>query len=163
MSKLSMNKLSIFVIATLCAGSTLAAENVKKVSPQDLARYWLLESRTAQQANIPWRGKNLNAPTCAAVAYTIGNDGRTRDVTLEKIVPDGDLGKTAVDVVSHMRFAATAQNAQRLPVRTYVAMPFNLPDANSPSAADRARREQALAACKLGGYGNDNDVVIPVR
>ena len=145
MSKLSMNKLSIFVIATLCAGSTLAAENVKKVSPQDLARYWLLESRTAQQANIPWRGKNLNAPTCAAVAYTIGNDGRT------------------VDVVSHMRFAATAQNAQRLPVRTYVAMPFNLPDANSPSAADRARREQALAACKLGGYGNDNDVVIPVR
>ena len=163
MSKLSMNKLSIFVIATLCAGSTLAAENVKKVSPQDLARYWLLESRTAQQANIPWRGKNLNAPTCAAVAYTIGNDGRTRDVTLEKIVPDGDLGKTAVDVVSHMRFAATAQNAQRLPVRTYVVMPFNLPDANSPNAADRTRRAQALAPCKLQGYGEDNDVVIPVR
>ena len=158
-----MNKFSLVVLLAACIGTVSAAENVKKVAPENLARYWLLESKSAQQANIPWRGKNLNAPTCAAVAYTIGNDGRTRDVALEKIVPDGDLGKTAVDVVSHMRFAATAQNASRLPVRTYVAMPFNLPDANAPSAADRARREQALAACKLSGYGNDNDVVIPVR
>lgn len=158
-----MNKLPIAILLAICAGNAIAAENVKKVPPENLARYWLLESATAQQANLPWRGKNLNAPTCAAVAYTIGNDGRTRDVTLEKIVPDGDLGKTAVDVVSRMRFAATPQNAGRLPVRTYVVMPFNLPAANSTSAADRARREQALAPCKLADFGNDNDVVIPVR
>ncbi|MDE1961659.1 MAG: energy transducer TonB [Xanthomonadaceae bacterium] len=158
-----MNKLPIVILVAVCAGSVLAAENVRKVPPENLARYWLLESRTAQQANVPFRGKNLNAPTCAAVAYTIGNDGRTRDVTLEKIVPDGDLAKVAVNVVSRMRFAATPQNAGRLPVRTYVVMPFNLPDAKAPNAADRARREQALAPCKLSGYGNDNDVVIPVR
>ena len=158
-----MNKLSIVVIAAVCASSAVAAENVRKVPPENLARYWLLQSKSATQANVPWRGKNLDAPTCAAVAYTIGNDGRTRDVTLEKIVPDGDLAKVAVNVVTEMRFAATPQNAARLPVRTYVAMPFNLPSANSTSAADLARRAQALAACKVTGYGNDNDVVIPVR
>lgn len=158
-----MNKLSIAILATVCAGSAIAVENVKKVSPENLARYWLLESKTAQEANVPFRGKNLNAATCASVAYTIGNDGRTRDVTLEKIVPDGDLAKVAVNVVSRMRFAATPQNSGRLPVRTYVVMPFNLPDAKAPNAADRARRERALAPCKLSGYGNDNDIVIPVR
>ncbi|MBS0557084.1 MAG: energy transducer TonB [Proteobacteria bacterium] len=158
-----MNRSALAVIIMLCTGGVLAAENVKRVAPEDLARYWLLESRSAQQADIPWRGKNLNAPTCAAVAYTIGNDGRTRDVALEKIVPDGDLGKAAVNVVTQMRFAATAQNAGRLPVRTYVVMPFNLPAANSPNAADRARREQALAPCKLEGYGSTTEVVIPVR
>ena len=158
-----MNKLSIVIIAALFAGNVIAAENVRKVAPENLARYWLLQSSTAQQANVPWRGKNLDAPTCAAVAYTIGNDGRTRDVALEKIVPDGDLAKVAVNVVSEMRFAATPQNAGRLPVRTYVVMPFNLPAADSPNATDRTRRAQALAACKLEGYGNDNDVVIPVH
>ena len=159
-----MTKFSIkLAIAALCAATAaIAAENVRKVAPENLARYWLLESKTAQQANVPWRGRNLDAPTCAAVAYTIGNDGRTRDVKLEKIVPDGDLAKVAVDVVSRMHFAAAAQNASRLPVRTYVAMPFNLPDANAPSAADRAKRERALQACKLEGYG-EKDIVIPVR
>ena len=158
-----MNKLSIAIVAAFCVGGAIAAENVRKIPPENLARYWLLQSGTAQQANVPFRGKNLDAPTCAAVAYTIGNDGRTRDVALEKIVPDGDLAKVAVNVVSRMRFAATPHNAGRLPVRTYVVMPFNLPDANSPNAADRTKRAQALAPCKLGGYGNDNDVVIPVR
>ena len=158
-----MSKISIAIIAAFLAGNALAAENVRKVPPENLARYWLLQSKSATQANVPFRGKNLDAPTCAAVAYTIGNDGRTRDVALEKIVPDGDLAKVAVNVVSEMRFAATPQNAGRLPVRTYVVMPFNLPAADSPNATDRTKRAQALAACKLDGYGNDNDVVIPVH
>jgi hypothetical protein len=158
-----MSKISIAIITAFLAGNVFAAEDVRKVSPENLARYWLLQSKSATQANVPFRGKNLEAPTCAAVAYTIGNDGRTRDVALEKIVPDGDLAKVAVNVVSEMRFAATPQNAGRLPVRTYVVMPFNLPAADSPNAADRAKRVQALAACKLGGYGNDNEVVIPVH
>jgi len=158
-----MNKLSIVVIAAVCASNAIAAENVRKIPPENLARYWLLQSKSATSANVPFRGKNLDAPTCAAVAYTIGNDGRTRDVTLEKIVPDGDLAKVAVNVVNEMRFAATPSNASRLPVRTYVVMPFNLPSANSTSTAELAKREQVLAACKLTGYGNDNDVVIPVR
>lgn len=158
-----MNKFFIAIIAIVCAGQSLAAENVRKVPPENLARYWLLQSKSATQANVPFRGKNLDAPTCAAVAYSIGNDGRTRDVTLEKIVPDGDLAKVAVGVVQEMRFAATPQNAGRLPVRTYVVMPFNLPGANSTNSADLAKREQTLAPCKLSGYGNDNDIVIPVR
>jgi hypothetical protein len=159
-----MSKFSIAIIAAFFASNALAVENVRKVPPENLARYWLLQSKSATSANVPFRGKNLDAPTCAAVAYTIGNDGRTRDVALEKIVPDGDLAKVAVNVVSEMRFAATAQNAGRLPVRTYVVMPFNLPAADSPNAADRAKRAQTLAACKLDGYGgNEATQVIPVR
>ncbi len=152
--------LAIAVIAV----NTLAAERVYLIAPDRLAHYWLLQSASATQANVPFRGKNLNAPTCAAVAYTVGNDGRTRDIQLEKIVPDGDLAKVAVDVVARMRFVATPQNAARLPVRTYVVMPFNLPDANSPNGAERARRQQALNACKLSGYGEtEKPVVVPVR
>ena len=158
-----MNRLLIAIPIAMFASQVLAAENVRKVPPERLAHYWLLQSKSATQANVPFRGKNLDAPTCAAVAYTIGNDGRTRDVKLEKIVPDGDLAKVAVGVVQEMRFAATSQNAGRLPVRTYVVMPFNLPGANSTNAAEHAKREQTLAPCKLSGYGNDNDVVIPVH
>jgi hypothetical protein len=161
---MSIKFFGVFVFAAFLTGQALAAENVRKVPPENLARYWLLQSSTAAQASLPFRGKNLNAPTCAAVAYTIGNDGRVRDVALEKIVPDGDLAKVALNVVSGMRFAATAQNASRLPVRTYVVMPFNLPSANSPNEADRNRRAQALAACQLEGYGEENATqVIPVR
>ncbi|MGH8042433.1 MAG: energy transducer TonB [Rudaea sp.] len=146
------------------AVNTFAAERVHMIAPDQLAQYWLLQSASATQANVPFRGKNLNAPSCAAVAYTVGNDGRTRDIQLEKIVPDGDLAKVAVDVVARMRFAATPQNAARLPVRTYVVMPFNLPDANSANAAERAKRTQALAACTLSGYGEKTkDVVIPIK
>lgn len=159
-----MNKIFVAVIATGLVGHALAAEHVQKIPPERLAHYWLLQSKSATQANVPFRGKNLDAPTCAAVAYTIGNDGRTRDVTLEKLVPDGDLGKVAVGVVTDMRFAATPQNLGKTPVRTYVAMPFNLPSANSSNAAELARRTQGLAPCQLEGYGEKNATqVIPVR
>lgn len=153
-----------FLMAVLPVTATLAAENIRKVAPENLARYWLLQSKSAQKADVPFRGKNLDAPTCAAVAYTIGNDGRVRDVKLEKIVPDGDLAKVAVSVVSEMRFAAVPQNAARLPVRTYVAMPFNLPSASSTKPEDRALRTKGLAPCELDGYGEKPATqVVPVR
>jgi hypothetical protein len=157
-----MRRITTLVVAAFLASGASAAGNVRKVAPERLSQYWLLQSSSAAQASLPFRGKNLHAPTCAAVAYTIGNDGRVRDVKLEKIVPDGDLAKVAVDVVSRMRFAAVPQNANRLPVRTYVVMPFNLPSANAPNADDRERRAQAMAACHLSGYG-EKEVVIPVR
>lgn len=159
-----MSKLTIAIVALCGATTSLAAERVQQIAPERLAHYWLLQSKSATQANVPFRGKNLDAPTCAAVSYTIGNDGRTREVKLEKLVPDGDLGKVAVSVVTEMRFAATPQNLGKTPVRTYVAMPFNLPSANSTNAADLARRTQGLAPCQLDGYGEKNATqVVPIR
>lgn len=158
-------KLSLVACAMwLAAGTTFAVERAQLIPPERLAHYWLLQSASAMQANVPFRGKNLEVPTCAAVAYTIGNDGRTREVKLEKIVPPGDLAKVAVDVVMRMHFAATPQNLGMTPVRTYVAIPFNLPDANSSNAADRAKRAQVLDKCKLDGFGgNSKETVVPIR
>jgi hypothetical protein len=159
-----MGKLLIAIIAAICAGNALAADRVQLIPPERLAHYWLLESGSATQASVPNSGHNLDAPSCAAVAYTVGNDGRTRDVKLEKLVPAGDLGKVAVSVVAAMRFAAAPQNLGKTPVRTYVAMPFNLPSANSANSADLARRTQGLAPCQLEGYGERGATqVVPIR
>lgn len=158
-------KLSLMACAMwLVAGDVFAAERAQLISPERLAHYWLLQSTSASQANVPFRGKNLEVPSCAAVAYTIGNDGLTRNVKLERIVPPGDLGKVATDVVVQMRFAATPQNHARTPVRTYVVMPFNLPDAKAADAAGRAQRMQVMDKCKLDGFGdNSKETVVPIR
>ena len=55
-----MSKLSIAIIATFFAGNVLAAENVRKVPPENLARYWLLQSKSATQANVPANGAPLD-------------------------------------------------------------------------------------------------------
>ena len=157
-------KMLVVLALAVLPTSVFAAERAQLIAPDRLAHYWLLQSASATQANVPFRGKNLDVPTCAAVAYTVGNDGRTRDVKLEKIVPPGDLAKVAVDVVMRMRFAATPQNLGRTPVRTYVAIPFNLPDTNSSNAADRVTRAQVLDKCKLDGFGGSpKETVVPIR
>ena len=131
---------------------TPAAEKPISVPPERVSNYWLL----ADTGNplMPNSGRNLNAPSCAAVSYVIEKDGSTSHAKLEKIVPDGDLAKVAVNVVGAMRFAPAKQNLGKTPVATYVVIPFNLPDANSPGAAERAR---VLAQCKLDGYGGKAD------
>jgi hypothetical protein len=139
-------------MASVCA----AAEKPQVIPPERLANYWLLAS--AGEANVPNSGHNLDAPSCAAVSYIVEKDGSTSQVKLERLVPDGDLGKVAVGVVAGMRFAAAKQNLGKDRVFTYVVIPFNLPDANSTNAANRAKRAQVLAACKLDNFkqgGND--------
>jgi hypothetical protein len=96
------------------------------------------------------------------VAYVVEKDGSTSHVELKKLVPDGDLGKVAVSVVQEMQFAAAPQNPGKTPVSTYVAMPFNLPSANSTNPADIELRKRTLDACKLEGYGA-KETVIQVR
>ena len=139
-----------------------AAEKPQTIAPERLQNYWLLAD--TGQANIPNSGSNLNAPSCAAVSYVVEKDGSTSHVKLEKLVPEGDLGKVAVSVVAAMRFAATKQNQGKTPVFTYVVMPFNLPDANSPSAAERGERARVLAACRLDNFAPaPKELVVPVR
>jgi hypothetical protein len=125
---------------------------VKRVEPDRLAHYWLLDPASAQNANVPNSGYGLDAPTCAAVSYVVEKNGMTSHVKLERVVPDGPLGKVAVGVVKVLRYAAASQNAGKDPVATYVVMPFNLPNAASTNPADRAARARALDACKLDNF-----------
>jgi hypothetical protein len=125
---------------------------VKRVEPDRLAHYWLLDPASAQQANVPNSGYGLDMPTCAAVSYVVEKNGATSHVKLERAVPDGPLGKVAVGVVKVLRYAAAAENVGKDPVATYVVMPFNLPDAASTNPADRTKRARALDACKLENF-----------
>jgi len=146
----------------LSAGIVFAAEKPQTIPPEHLANYWLLVSGTAKQANAPNSGRNLDAPTCAAVSYIVEKDGSTSNIELKKLVPDGDLGKVAVGIVRDMQFVAAPQNAGKTPVYTYVVMPFNLPSASSTNPAEQTTRKHALDACKLEGFGG-KEMVIPVR
>ena len=127
---------------------------VKRIEPERLAHYWLLDPNSAQAANVPNSGYGLDLPTCAAVSYVVEKNGTTSHVKLERVVPDGPLGKVAVGVVSVLRYAAAAENAGKDPVATYVVMPFNLPDAASAKPADRAARTRVLDACRLDKFGS---------
>jgi hypothetical protein len=124
---------------------------VGRIPPERLAHYWLLIPESAQ-ANVPNSGYGLDAPTCVAVSYVVEKNGTTSHVKLERVVPPGLLGKVARNVVAGMRFAPAPQNLGKNPVHTYVVMPFNLPDPDSASAADRAERARVLAPCKLPDF-----------
>ena len=125
---------------------------VKRIEPDRLAHYWLLDPASAQNAYVPNSGAGLDAPTCVAVSYVVENTGATSHVKLERVVPDGRLGKVAVDIVKVLRYGAAAENAGKVPVATYVVMPFNLPGAASTNPADKVTRARVLGACKLENF-----------
>jgi hypothetical protein len=154
------NLCSVLFTACLATSAALAAEKPQVISPERLGNYWLLAQ--SPQANAPNSGRNLDAPSCAAVSYVVEKDGSTSHAKLERLVPDGDLGKFAVSVVAGMQFAASKQNLGKDRVFTYVVIPFNLPDAASANAADRAKRASVLAACKLDNFKQDGKEVINI-
>lgn len=139
-------------VAAADASADRIPAGVKRIEPDRLAHYWLLDPASAQAANVPNSGYGLDTPTCAAVSYVVEKNGATSHVKLERVVPDGPLGKVAVGVVKALRYAAASQNAGKDPVATYVVMPFNLPAAVSTNPADRAARARALDACKLDNF-----------
>ncbi|HEX4479643.1 MAG TPA: hypothetical protein VH082_02445 [Rudaea sp.] len=145
-------KTIVAVFAIGFVGSALAAERVQVIPPDHLANYWLLQSSSASAANVPNSGVNLDAPSCAVVSYVVEKDGSTSHVALERVVPQGDLGKVAVSVVSGMHFAAAPSNLGKDAVYTYVVMPFNLPGAQSTNAEDKAVRARVTDACKIDGF-----------
>ena len=152
-------KTHLLLTSLVIATAAHAAEKPQTLPPERLQSYWLLADTGSPM--IPNSGRNLNAPSCAAVSYVVQKDGSTSDVKLEKLVPEGDLGKVAVNVVGAMRFAAAPQNAGKTPVHTYVVLPFNLPDPTTPALAEQ--RAKALAPCKLDTFGPSGNDVIHVR
>ncbi|GAP65620.1 TonB family protein [Mizugakiibacter sediminis] len=144
--------------AALLATAATAEAATRRVAPERLEHYWILSNRADLTADAPISGRNLDKPSCAAVSYTIGSDGATYDLKLERVVPPGDLGKVAMSLVANMRYAFAPGNLAREPVRTYLIVPFNLPrppaDASSAAQAEvQAERDRIGAACRLPGYG----------
>ena len=139
-------------MAMIVVGSASAAERYQIIPPERLANYWLLQSSSASAANVPNSGVNLDKPTCTTVSYVVEKDGSTSHVKLERVAPQGDLGKVAVNIVSAMHFAAAPSNLGKDAVYTYVVMPFNLPGAQSTNVDDKALRARIIDACKLDDF-----------
>jgi len=146
---------SLLVLGLFFSTSAFAAEKPQTIAPERLQSYWLLADTGSPL--MPNSGRNLNAPSCAAVSYIVEKDGTTSHAKLEKLVPEGDLGKVALSVVSVMRFSAAPQNPGKTPVSTYVVIPFNLPDPTTPAFAEQ--RAKALAQCRLDNFAPGNDVI----
>lgn len=130
--------------ATLIATCAFAASNLRAVPPEQLDHYWLM-TNTEIDADVPNFGRNLDKPTCAAVTYMIGADGKTREIVVRRVVPAGDLASVAKSAVADLHYAPASANSAREPVFTYIIMPFNLPP-------DPATRAKITAACKLADF-----------
>ncbi len=138
------------LLSVLGSAPTFGAEKLQLVPPERLVKYWLLSAENGAEA--PNAGFNLDAPSCAAVSYVIGRDGSTSQIKVERIVPEGDLRKVALSVVRGLRYTAANANPGKDAVFTYVVLPFNLPAADSPKAAEREQRARVLTACKLEDF-----------
>ena len=126
------------------ATAAFAATSLRAVPPDQIDRYWL-RTNTELDVDVPNFGKNLDKPTCSAVTYVIGSDGKTRDIVVRRTVPAGDLSLVAKSAVADLRYAPAADNDGSEPVFTYIVMPFNLPP-------DPAIRAKITAACKLEDF-----------
>lgn len=126
--------------------STFAAtdSDLRAVPPDQIDRYWI-RTNTELDVDVPNYGKNLDKPTCSAVTYVIGADGVTRDITVRRTVPAGDLSLVAKSAVADLHYEAADDNDGNEPVFTYIVMPFNLPP-------DPAARAKITAACELTDF-----------
>ena len=133
---------------TLILASTLAStapdSSLRAVPPDQIDRYWI-RTNTELDVDVPNYGKNLDKPTCSAVTYVIGADGVTRDITVRRTMPAGDLSLVAKSAVADLHYEAADDNDGNEPVFTYIVMPFNLPP-------DPAARAKITAACELTDF-----------
>ncbi|GAH44628.1 MAG: energy transducer TonB [Rudaea sp.] len=142
-------RLALAVALTGAAGTAFALERAHLVQPADLSKWWLVSS--TGDPKMPSYGKGLTTPTCVAVSYRIERGGATSQIKLEKVVPDGDLGAVAIEIVKGLRYTAAQQNIGKDPVYTYVVLPFNAPDVNKgPGAA--AEKQRLLDPCKIDDF-----------
>jgi len=136
---------TLIAIAAGLLGPCIAAaqsmdQSPPRVIPTDqLAKYWMM-SNTQVDAEVPNFGRNMNQPGCATVSFVIEKNGTTSLVKVQRVVPEGDLGKVAKSVAAGLRFEATALNAGKDRVFSWLIFPFNLP-------ADPAARTAVMQQC----------------
>ncbi|MER3547229.1 MAG: energy transducer TonB, partial [Rhodanobacteraceae bacterium] len=138
--KSGMGRAATLLFAFSISAGAFAALNLRAVPPDQIDHYWL-RTNTELDVDVPNYGRNLDKPTCSAVTYVIGADGKTRDITVRRTVPAGDLALVAKSAVADLHYAPARGNDAREPVFTYIVMPFNLPP-------DPAARAKITAACE---------------
>jgi hypothetical protein len=111
------------------------------VPTDQLSKYWVMANKTVD-ADVPNFGRNMNQPGCATVSFVIEKNGTTSDVKVQRVVPEGDLGKVAKSVASGLSFEATAFNAGKDRVFSWLIFPFNLP-------SDPAARTAVMQQCYI--------------
>jgi hypothetical protein len=138
-------------VAMLCAlmgcGVAVAQSDAapRVVAPEKLASYWALINSSVE-ADVPNIAKNISSPGCAAVSFVVEKDGRTSNIKVQRIVPQGDLAGIAMSMANNMRFEATAVNAGRDRVFSWLIFPFNLP-------SDPAARSAVMQQCQIDKLG----------
>ena len=123
------------------AQSTMDQTPPKVIASEQLAKYWVMTA-TAVDADVPNVGRNMNQPACATVSFVVEKNGTTSTIKVQRVVPDGDLGKVAKSVASGLKFEATALNAGKDRVFSWLIFPFNLPQ-------DPAARTAVMKQCQI--------------
>jgi hypothetical protein len=139
-----MPRAIIAIAAILIAPIVASAQSMDQTPPRVIqtdqhAKYWTMSS-TSVDAEVPNYGRNMNQPGCATVSFVIEKNGTTSTVKVQRVVPEGDLGKVAKSVAASLRFEATALNAGKDRVFSWLIFPFNLP-------ADPAARTEVMKQC----------------
>lgn len=134
------------VLVSLLLGSSLAFAQMDQTPPkvipsEQLDKYWVMTA-TSVNADVPNVGRNMNQPACATVSFVIEKNGTTSTIKVQRVVPDGDLGKVARSVAAGLKFEATALNAGKDRVFSWLIFPFNLP-------ADAAGRTAVMKQCQI--------------
>jgi hypothetical protein len=148
MSRLSY---SLSLLALACCSTAFAQSTVppRVVVAEKLPNYWVLDGASIQ-ADAPNYGKNIEQPGCATVSFIVEKDGSTSTIKVQKVAPEGDLGKVAASAAASMKFTPTVSNAGRDRVFSWLIFPFNLP-------ADAAARTAVMQRCAVEKLGwNDH-------
>ena len=112
------------------------------VTSDHLARYWVMMNASVV-ADVSVGAKNIDLPGCAAVSFVVEKNGRTSQVKVQKVEPEGDLARVAMSVASNLEFEPTITNAGRDRVFSWLIFPFNLPP---DPAAKQAIMERCVIA-----------------
>lgn len=130
------------LIACLSMAPVAFAQKLpRSVAPDDLDEYWVM-MKSSVEGNAPLGGKNMDQPGCAAVSFIVEKNGRTSNVSIEKVVPEGGLGELAASIASNLEFEPTIVNAGRDRVFSSLIFPFNLP-------AEAEAREAIMRQCVI--------------
>ncbi len=131
---------AIFV-SSLAAAQSMDQTPPRTIPSEQLSRYWVM-TNTSVDADVPNFGRNMNEPGCAAVSFVIEKNGSTSTIKVQRVVPDGDLGKVAKSVAANLHFEATVLNAGKDRVFSWLIFPFNLP-------ADKAGQTAVMQKCLI--------------
>lgn len=141
---IALSTIALFGMAFISTTTAAADPNTMVVQPAHISDYWI-RTNTSLTVDVPNSGVNMEEPTCSAVTFMIGSDGKALDIIVRTTVPAGDLATVAASAVKDMDFAPGTKNGERQPVFTYMIIPFNLPP-------DPAARKKITDACVLKNF-----------